>query len=162
MIMKKRNSATIFFMLFVVVLILMIVFPVLVIAAEQTLAEPTIGDVISSLFINYVAPILGSIILILFTFYAKKLLAKLGITLSAEQENYMNSVADTLVRSAEEQAAKAVKESGDKITFTGSAKLASVISGLQEKFPALSDDEAKKIALAAVQKIPGIGLTGNT
>lgn len=161
--MKKKNILVMFLFIAFMAMAWMTLFIAPTAAAEQaTATEPTIGDVFSSLFINYVAPILGSIILILFTFYAKKLLAKLGITLSAEQENYMNSVADTLVRSAEEQAAKAVKESGDKITFTGSAKLASVISGLQEKFPALSDDEAKKIALAAVQKIPGIGLTGNT
>ena len=152
--MKKIN-------IFITIL-LAAVFMCCAMAVSAADAEPTIGDIFQNLFTGYVAPILGSAILILVTFYAKKLLSKLGITLSREQEEYINGVAERLVRGAEEQAAKAVKESGDKITFTGSAKLASVVTTLMEKFPQLSDDEAKKIALAAVQKIPGIGLTGNT
>jgi len=131
-------------------------------ATTAAAAAATIGDVFSGLFTNYVAPILGSIVLILLSLYAKKLLSKLGITMSKEQEEYMNSVAEGLVRYAEEKAAKMAKDSGDKITFTGSAKLSEVIKGLQETFPKLTDDQAKKIALAAVQKIPGIGITGNT
>ncbi|OPY74721.1 MAG: hypothetical protein A4E64_02143 [Syntrophorhabdus sp. PtaU1.Bin058] len=131
-------------------------------AAAMPSAEPTMGDVFQSLFMNYVAPVLGSILLILFTFYVKKLLAKLGITLSAEQEKYMYDTAEMLVRATEERVAKEIKEKGNKVTFTGAAKLTWVVSALQEKFPALSSQEANKIAFAAVQKVPGIGLTGNT
>jgi len=152
--MKKKNT--------LITLLLAVLFMLCAMAVSAAETDPTIGDIFQGLFTGYVAPILGSIILILFTFYAKKLLSKFGITLSKEQEEYINCVAERLVRSAEEQAAKAVKESGDKITFTGSAKLASVVGALMEKFPALSNDEAEKIALAAVNKIPGVGLTGNT
>jgi hypothetical protein len=149
---------------YIFLMLLIVFFVALIVSMSYAAdAEPaTIGDVFAGLFTDYVAPILGSALLILVMFYVKKLLSKLGITLSKEQEDYMNSVAEQLVRYAEEKAAKAVKESGDKITFTGSSKLAEVVKGLQEKFPKLTSEQANKIALAAVQKIPGIGLTGNT
>lgn len=151
--MKKKNI--------LITIFLAVLFMFCAMAASAAEAEPTIGDIFQNLFTGYVAPILGSAILILVTFYAKKLLSKFGITLSKEQEEYINSVAERLVRSAEEKAAKALKETGDKVTFTGSAKLASVVGTLMEKFPKLTKEEAEKIALAAVNKIPGVGLTGN-
>jgi len=119
------------------------------------------GDILSSLFINYIAPILGFAILTLISILSKKIFAWIGITLSASQQDYMTKIADTLVRSAQEMAAKQIAETGNKIGFKGSDKLASVIGGLTAKFPKLSNEDAEKIALAAVNRIPGIGLTGN-
>ncbi len=141
--------------LFVFMFVLMVVFPLLVLAEEAT----TMGDVFKSIFEDYVTPILGTALALLFVLLVKKVLAKFGVALSKEQEEYIMNVAERLVRSAEEAAAKAVKDGGDKLT--GTEKLASVIMKLKAQFPALTDEKAKEIALAAVSKIPGIGLTGN-
>jgi len=148
----KRSITVLMFVLAVVV---MISFPLILVAAEN----PTMGDVFKSIFEDYVTPVLGTALALLFVLLVKKALAKFGITLSKEQESYIMGIAEKLVRAAEEAAAKAVKDGGDKLT--GTEKLASVIMKLKAQFPALTDEKAKEIALAAVSKIPGIGLTGN-
>lgn len=151
--MKRVN----FVILFIVMLL---VIPFIVMAQEA--AKPTMGTVFQDWFVDYVAPILAAIILALLSLLLKKLLSIFGIKLSANNEAVIMGYAEKLVRGAEEMAAQKVKETGDKISFTGADKMAYVLDALSKKFPKLTSDEINKIAYAAVNKIPGIGLSGNT
>jgi len=119
------------------------------------------GDLVYQIFIDYVAPVLVSIFMILISVVLKKLLDSLKLNVSKEAQDAMLKSAETLVLAIEERAASSLKQISIGGGDTGAKidKLATVISLLMKQFPALTEEKAQQIAEAAVAKLPGIGIT---
>jgi len=119
------------------------------------------GELFLVLFTNYIAPILGSMIMILLAYAVKKLAEKLNVKIDQEKMVLIESFAEQFVLAAEEKAAAQIKKAGDKIGDCNPKldKFAEVVNGLISKFPELSREEAEKIVNSVIVKIPGIGVT---
>jgi hypothetical protein len=123
--------------------------------------ETGFGNLVYQIFIDYVGPVLVSIIMVILSAVLKKILDKLKLNISETEQKKILSTAETLVLAIEEQTAAKLKtlklgggDTGQKID-----KLSTVVGLLIKQFPALSEEQAEKIALAAVAKLPGIGIT---
>ena len=119
------------------------------------------GELFLVLFTNYIAPILGSMIMILLAYAVKKLAEKLNVKIDQEKMVLIESFAEQFVLAAEEKAAAQIKKAGDKVGGCNPKldKFAEVVNGLISKFPELSREEAEKIVNSVIVKIPGIGVT---
>jgi len=117
------------------------------------------GEVLSIIFINYVVPILGSLIMVLATYAIKKLADKLNVKIEKEQFELIQNTAKEFIMGAEEKGAAQLRNFGDKIDANHPRldKFADVVGALMKKFPKLTEDEAGRIVNAMVSKIPGIG-----
>lgn len=120
-----------------------------------------LGSLVYQIFTDYVAPVLISIIMLLISALLKKLYDKLKIKISDAEHQKIMSVAETLVLSVEEKTAAKIKELkiGDGETAEKVNKLSTVVSALISQFPKLTPEQAEEIALAAVAKLPGVGIT---
>lgn len=118
-------------------------------------------DLFLTLFVNYVAPILGSLIMILVSWGIKKFADKMNVTIDQEKMSLMEDTAKVFILAAEEKAANLVKQAGVGIGTKAPKidKMAEVVNGLVSKFPKLSKEEAEKIANSVIVGIPGIGVT---
>ena len=84
-----------------------------------------------------------------------KVAERAGRRLTVEQEQHLQDFLDLAVRGAEEaSAAKGLRG-------TGATKFAEVLKAAQTKFPALDDDLIRRGVNAAVNRVKGIGRTGN-
>jgi ERCC4-related helicase len=117
------------------------------------------GEVLSILFINYVVPILGSLLMVLATYAIKKLADKLNVKIEKEQFELIQETAKEFIMGAEEKGATQLKLLGDRIDANHPKldKFADVVGALMKKFPKLTEDEAGRIVDAMVSKIPGVG-----
>jgi ERCC4-related helicase len=117
------------------------------------------GDILSILFINYVVPILGSLIMVLATYAIKKLADKLNVKIEKEQFELIQNTAKEFIMAAEEKGAAQLNMLGDRFDANNPKlnKFTDVVGALMKKFPKLTEDEAGRIVDAMVSKIPGIG-----
>ncbi|HAX18376.1 MAG TPA: hypothetical protein DCY00_07275 [Actinobacteria bacterium] len=118
-------------------------------------------DLFLTLFINYIAPILGSLIMILISWGIKKFADKMNVAIDQEKMSIIEETARVFILAAEEKAANLIKQAGMGIGAKAPKidKMAEVVDGLVSKFPKLSKEEAEKIANSVLVGIPGIGIT---
>lgn len=120
-------------------------------------AVPTAAQSFATVLQQTVFPVIGSILLGLFSWACTKLGQKFHIDSLTQKDNLLMSIAAQGVAYAEEKAASLV---GSKSELTGSAKLDLAVAYICRAIPTVSPDQAQRAATAALAMIPGVGATG--
>jgi hypothetical protein len=117
------------------------------------------SNVVNLLLTNIVLPLVSAVILALLAALLRKAIQKYNLKIDQQTQDAILGQADILVRSMDEKMANAAKKGAEKIT--GAQAMAKVVEGLILQFPKLTPEKATEYATAMVQKIPGVGATGN-
>jgi len=99
--------------------------------------------------VKLVFAVLGAVLMVYVPLILHKVLVRLGVHLSQEQEARLAALADSAVHEAEEWAAAKVKA---KIPVGSEAKLARAVEGVIDKVPGITTEEAERLVRAALPK----------
>jgi hypothetical protein len=116
---------------------------------------------VENLVLNYILPIIGSIVSFLMILLARKVLmwmeVKMGIATSDKFEKDMENFVKDAVYAAEEKACSSLKNGLPK--WTSDMKLGWVLNIVGNRFPTLSKEDAETKVNAMLGKTLGLGTT---
>lgn len=126
-------------------------------AAQAPIANPTPSQTLADTLQQSVFPVLGSIVLGLFSWLCTKIGTTFKISSLTNENNLLMQIAAQGVAYVEERAAALV---GSKAEITSSQKLDMAIAYICQALPKVTADEAQRAATTVLAMIPGIGATG--